>query len=117
MNVTTISSATYFSQATSAQDAAPATKTSEATQKATTNAKLPEDKVELSAAAQARLLEKAGESVSQIASNLATTAKTVDEYLGITSSSTAVVEAAALASVARPPASGSSGHTTQQSKG
>jgi hypothetical protein len=45
---------------------------------------VPEDKVELSAAAQAKQLEDSGQSVAQIASALALTTKTVDDYLGIT---------------------------------
>jgi hypothetical protein len=43
-----------------------------------------EDTVKLSTAAQAKLLYKQGQSVSAIASSLGTTAKEVDDYLGIT---------------------------------
>lgn len=50
-------------------------------------AKAPEDKVQLSVAAQAKSLAHQGQSVTQIASNLALPVKTVDEYLGITESS------------------------------
>jgi len=42
------------------------------------------DTVEISAAAQAKLLHQQGQSVTVIAATLGTTAKTVDEYLGIT---------------------------------
>jgi predicted transcriptional regulator len=43
-----------------------------------------QDQVKLSAAAQAQMLYKQGESVNAIAQVLGTTAKTIDEYLGIT---------------------------------
>jgi hypothetical protein len=46
-----------------------------------------EDTVKLSAAAQAKLMEQQGMTVKQIATNLTTDTKTVDQYLGITSAS------------------------------
>jgi hypothetical protein len=54
----------------------------------------PQDKVELSAAAQAKMLEDEGQSVAQIASNLALPTKTVESYLGITTSSETQILAA-----------------------
>jgi hypothetical protein len=51
---------------------------------ATTAASSQQDTVKLSAAAQAKLLHREGQSVNQIASSLATTTETVDSYLGIT---------------------------------
>lgn len=54
--------------------------------KAPSAQKVPEDKVELSAASQAKLLKHQGQSVAQIATSLALTTKTVDDYLGITES-------------------------------
>ena len=57
-----------------------------------------QDTVKLSAAAQAHLLKKQGLSVTQIANQLALTTKTVNDYLGITTSSaTSGANAAALA--------------------
>ena len=49
-----------------------------------------EDSVHLSASAQAALLEKSGETITEIASALGTNAQTVEEYLGLTTSSTTV---------------------------
>jgi uncharacterized FlaG/YvyC family protein len=43
-----------------------------------------QDQVKLSAAAQAKLLYKQGESVGTIAQALGTTTKAIDDYLGIT---------------------------------
>jgi DNA-binding NarL/FixJ family response regulator len=54
------------------------------------------DKVEISATAQARLLKKQGESVTQIATALGVSSKTVQEYLGISSSSSENAEVLAL---------------------
>jgi hypothetical protein len=65
-------------QATSANATHEATKT---TQAATTSQG---DTVKISAAAQARILHQAGQSVANIAASLGTNAKTVDDYLGIT---------------------------------
>jgi len=60
----------------------------------TTTANIPADTVQLSTAAQAKLMKHQGQSVSQIANSLALTTKTVDEYLGITESTTEAALAA-----------------------
>jgi DNA-binding NarL/FixJ family response regulator len=49
----------------------------------TSSASATEDTVKLSDQAQAKLMYKQGQSVTSIASQLGTTAKTVDSYLGI----------------------------------
>lgn len=49
----------------------------------TTDAASTKDTVQISAAAQAKLLHQQGQSVAVIAASLGTTAKTVDDYLGI----------------------------------
>jgi hypothetical protein len=55
------------------------------------------DTVNISAASQAKLLEKQGQSVSQIASNLGLSTDTVKEYLGLTEdAATAIAKLAAL---------------------
>jgi NADH:ubiquinone oxidoreductase subunit E len=54
------------------------------TASATTQTQAQEDTVKISQAAQERLLYKQGESVSTIASTLGTTAKAVNEDLGLT---------------------------------
>ncbi len=74
-------------RAQTAQKAAEAAQTAALSEAAT---------VKLTAAAQARLLKLQGESVAQIATALATDTKTIDQYLGITST-TSASNAAALA--------------------
>ena len=74
-------------KAQTAQKAAEAAQTTASDEAAT---------VKLTAAAQARLLKQQGQSVAQIATALATDAKTIDQYLGITST-TSSSDAAALA--------------------
>jgi hypothetical protein len=53
-----------------------------------TTSAVPQDEVKLSVAAQAKLLEHQGQSVAQIASNLAVSKETVESDLGVTSTST-----------------------------
>jgi hypothetical protein len=71
-----------------------------ATPAATTATK---DTVQISAAAQARLLHQQGQSVNSIATALGTDSKTVDDYLGITTAAalTAAVKAAESAATAK----------------
>jgi hypothetical protein len=78
----------------------PVSATNDSTAKAPAVAKSPEDKVEVSVAAQAKLLKHQGQSVAQIASSLALTTKTVDDYLGITESTSAGLNLAALVQTA-----------------
>ena len=59
---------------------------------ATVAAKVPEDTVKLSEAAQAKQMHSSGQSVSAIATALGTSVSTVDSYLGITD--TALLQAA-----------------------
>jgi DNA-binding NarL/FixJ family response regulator len=73
-NLYSTSSLYNTTQATAAPQAA-------ATQAATASQ---EDSVKLSSEAQAKLLYKQGQSVSNIASSLGTDTKTVNNYLGIT---------------------------------
>jgi hypothetical protein len=84
--VSTMTLSSVTSSSTQTIPEVPSTPAKTADSSATT-AKAPEDKVELSAAAQAKSLKHQGQSVAQIASNLALTTKTVDDYLGITDTS------------------------------
>jgi hypothetical protein len=61
------------------------------------------DTVQISAAAQAKLLHQAGQSVKSIASALGTDTKTVDDYLGIatTEALTAALKSAESAATAK----------------
>lgn len=70
---------------------------------ATTTTSSTKDAVEISAAAQAKLLHQQGQSISSIASALGTDTKTVDDYLGITLTNelTATLKAAESASTAK----------------
>jgi hypothetical protein len=95
MSISSISSSSAWdlsTQNTSATTTQSSTKQA-ATEEAVTAASH-EDTVKLSAAAQAKLMEHSGLTVKQIATNLATDTKTVDQYLGITSTSSS--ETAAL---------------------
>ena len=74
---------------------------------------MPEDTVKLSAAAQAKLLYKQGESVSSIASSLGTSVSAVDSYLGIT---VAIPVATASVAHAAPAAATASAATSKAAK-
>lgn len=62
-----------------------------------------DDSVQISAAAQAKLLHQSGQSVTSIASALGTDTKTVDDYLGIatTEALTAALKSAESAATAK----------------
>jgi hypothetical protein len=66
------------------------------TQKTAATSSGTEDKVELSAAAQVKLLYQEGNSVSAIASSLSLPTKTVDSYLDITATAEAALLSAEL---------------------
>lgn len=86
MTITSVG-ASIVGDSTQTVPQAPTSNTVDSPAKAPITVKAPEDKVELSDAAQAKLLEHQGQSVAQIASSLALTTKTVDDYLGLTETS------------------------------
>jgi proline dehydrogenase len=93
MSISSVSSSNAWdlsSQKTSATTTWSSTKQA-ATDKAAASAS-PEDTVKISAAAQAKLMEKQGMTIKQIATSLATDTKTVDQYLGVTSASSGETE-------------------------
>lgn len=73
------------------------------TEQPTTTTASTKDTVQISAAAQAKLLHQAGQSVKSIASALGTDTKTVDDYLGIatTEALTAALKSAESAATAK----------------
>jgi hypothetical protein len=70
-------------QATSTSATHEAAKTTQASTTTQADTTSQADTVKISAAAQARVLRQAGQSVASIASALGTDTKTVDDYLGI----------------------------------
>ncbi|MDR3764140.1 MAG: hypothetical protein P4M01_08610 [Acidobacteriota bacterium] len=94
----TSSTETYNSTAVAQQNAAAAAARQAAEKAAEQNqANSSATTVKISVAAQARLMQQQGESVQQIANSLSTDVKTVDEYLGISTSSSSSSAAEGLA--------------------
>ena len=82
--VSLFSSDSYSSSSVYSTDSTQQSQQSAQQTQQTTQATSDEDSVKLSAAAQAKMMYKQGQSVSSIAHSMGTTTKAVDDYLGIT---------------------------------